>query len=81
MTVHDLQIEPTFLGELVTGTKTFEVREVRDRNFQLGDVLRFKHDGHAYLFDVVGLMAGGQYGIEPGYVVMSVIRSVEAHDE
>lgn len=38
--VHNLEIFQKFYTAVNDGRKTFEVREKRDRNFQIGDVLR-----------------------------------------
>lgn len=38
--VHNLEIFQKFYTAVNDGRKTFEVREKRDRNFQVGDVLR-----------------------------------------
>lgn len=36
---HELQIWPKFFEAVVSGDKTFEIREKRDRNFQVDDIL------------------------------------------
>lgn len=74
MMVHELKIRPMYLGDLVEGTKTFEVRERRDRNFQVGDTLRFRHDGYAYDFEVTYILDGPAYGLKAGHCIMSVVK-------
>lgn len=71
MTVHKLDIERHFLLALLDGSKTFEVRERRDRDFKVGDVLEFT-DGATYTFKVSYVLEGGSYGIEPGYVILGL---------
>ena len=80
MTIHDLTIEPQYLAELLAGTKTFEVRERRNRDFRLGDMLRFENAAGTYLFDVTYVFDGGKYGVADGWVVMSVQRTATRPD-
>lgn len=39
MKIHKLDIFEKYFQQIENGTKSFEVREKRDRNFQVGDVL------------------------------------------
>lgn len=41
-TTHDLKTWPEFFGAILDGRKTFEVRDTRDRDFAVGDVLRLR---------------------------------------
>lgn len=38
---HELKIFPQYYERLVDGTKTFEVRDNRERDFQVGDLVIF----------------------------------------
>lgn len=79
---HELKVWPAYFHPLSEGTKSFEVRR-DDRGFQRGDVLwlrewdvdRFPspgYTGNGCYARVVWILTGGQFGIEPGYVVMSL---------
>jgi hypothetical protein len=37
--VHDLKIYPIYFKEVVTGNKKFEIRDNKDRNFNVGDTI------------------------------------------
>lgn len=80
MAIHDLKVYPPHFDALKSGEKPFEVRR-DDRGFQKGDVLVLHH------FDPLGergvddpplvrlvsyVLRGGQFGIEPGFVVMGL---------
>jgi hypothetical protein len=43
---HDLKIEKAFYIAAVSGDKTFEIRNNRDRGFQKGDTITLKEIGH-----------------------------------
>ncbi len=75
--VHDLKIWPTFFDAVRDGIKPFEVRK-NDRHFRVGDVLQLQEwspstgefTGRTLQRVVVYILAGGQFGIEEGYVVL-----------
>lgn len=81
--LHELKTWPAYFGPISEGLKPFEVRR-DDRGFQKGDVLhlreydpsqlvpshRFTGNGHFAV--VTYVLTGGQFGIEPGYVVMGL---------
>ena len=77
---HKLNIDESYLTQLLSGKKTFEVR-LNDRGYNAGDTLEF-HDPSCinqgsncrkYLFDVLYVHSG--LGLQPNYVVMSVQQS------
>lgn len=76
---HTLKTWKRFFGRIRTGEKTVEVRE-NDRDFQTGDVLILqefdevigKHTGEEFHVVVTHILYGGQFGIQPGYVAMSI---------
>lgn len=77
--VHELKTLPEFWHRVRSGEKTAEVRK-DDRDFQKGDLLTLVlHDpGAAWVpnetmtFEITHVLRGGQWGIEPGYVVLSL---------
>lgn len=81
---HKLKTWPNYWDAVASGEKNFEVRK-DDRGFQKGDVLILqKYEiGYGYLTEaphaikelrrrVTWILTGGQFGIEPGYVVMGL---------
>ncbi|MBF9042970.1 DUF3850 domain-containing protein [Rhodobacterales bacterium HKCCE4037] len=88
---HELKVWPAYFHRLNSGDKTFEVRR-DDRGFQKGDVLwlreftpnerlhpRQQYTGNATFARIDYILTGGQFGIEPGYVVMA-LTFIEDHD-
>lgn len=88
---HDLKCWPAYFHQIETGEKPFEVRK-DDRGFQKGDVLFLRewdpkraeqtlggYTGNATQVVVTYVLRGGQFGIEPGYVVMG-IKVLEASE-
>lgn len=87
MTEHVLKCWPRYFDAAERGEKNFEVRR-DDRGFQKGDVLVLQRtlesmphrvdytlDGKVrkkLRFRIAYVLTGGQFGIEPGYVVMSL---------
>lgn len=76
---HTLKTWPVPFGEIWDGKKKFEVR-INDRNYQVGDeLILLEYDPVLQMYcggrieaTVVYVMQGGQFGIEPDYVVMSL---------
>lgn len=82
---HTLKAWPEFFDAVEAGAKTFEVRRA-DRDYQVGDVLllqRWEPDREAYTLSPDGhplmcarrvtyILRGGQWGIEPKFVVMGI---------
>ena len=87
MVEHKLKCWPQYFDAIKRGDKPFEVRR-DDRGFQKGDVLVLqKYDPVAgrYMRPLPGrpeewelrlkityILTGGQFGIEPGYVVLGL---------
>jgi len=76
---HELKIKPEYFAAVVTGEKTFEIRNNSDRNFQVGDTLVLKSfDGEfngnfvertiSYITD---------FEQKPGYVVLGMANKRE----
>jgi hypothetical protein len=80
---HELKTVPAYFDPVYRGVKTFEVRR-DDRGFQKGDVIWLRefnpnartpqqqYTGRSMLATISWILTGGQMGIEPGYVVMSI---------
>ena len=86
MTEHVLKTLPQYWDAVERGEKTFEVRR-DDRGFQRGDtvvLVRLNSIGletSARLRFTIGwILTGGQFGLEPGYVVFSLHPAPEAPD-
>jgi hypothetical protein len=80
---HELKALSAYFHPLSDGRKKFEVRR-DDRGFQTGDVLRVRefipnarspnlqYTGNEDFFRIEWILTGGQLGIEPGFVVLSL---------
>lgn len=75
---HNLKTLPEYWHAVKRGEKTFEVRK-DDRGFQVGDTLRlFCGVSQQYMereysdYRITYMLPGGQFGIEPGYVVLGL---------
>ena len=72
--IHDLKIEPNYLKNLRDGIKKCEIR-VNDRDYQKGDMLRFKKNSRAkaeeVLFTITHIHSG--LGMKENYVCLSVV--------
>lgn len=74
-----LKTWPEHFRDIRSGVKTFEVR-LDDRGFRVGDhLVLLEYDplttcysGETERRVVTHLLSGGQFGIAPGYVVMSL---------
>ncbi|MCF3107296.1 DUF3850 domain-containing protein [Niabella sp. CC-SYL272] len=84
--VHELKTHPKYFSALLAGSKTFEVRK-NDRDYKIGDELLLKeydpdddeivpepYTGRILHRRIDYILHGGQYGIEPGYCVMSISK-------
>lgn len=77
--IHDLKTWPDFFKKVVSGEKPFEIR-VNDREYEVGDTLvlrefdpaRAIYSGSQVVVLVTYLLVGGQFGIQPGYIVMGI---------
>lgn len=78
---HELKVSLAYWHPLANGEKPFEVRR-DDRGFQRGDTLLLRcwnptFNCHESAYEPVRkrisyILTGGQFGIEPGYVVMGL---------
>lgn len=76
--IHALKIEPYFFNKVLSGEKTFEIRE-NDRNFMEGDLLALneydpekqEHTGRSCLVYVDFAMTDPKY-VREGFAIMSI---------
>ena len=76
---HNLKIWPLYFKRILYGEKKFEVRK-NDRDFQVGDtIILNEYDPETKTYtdnnirvEITYILNGGQFGIEPGYCVMSL---------
>lgn len=80
MKTHLLKIDPELFGLVEDGLKTAEIRW-NDRDFQVGDLLEiYPYDREKQqrvgqrtcMRKVTHILHGGNWGIEKGYVVLSM---------
>lgn len=79
MTKHELKVWPQFFDDIFHRRKMFDVRK-NDRDYRVGDWAIFRNydpESKTYLGGICGreityILDGGQFGIEPGYVVLSL---------
>ena len=81
---HTIKIREQFADAIVSGNKTFEVRE-NDRGYQTGDYVRFlplnnignitNHEIGEKLYRITYVLSG--WGIEKGYVVFGIKEDTE----
>ena len=85
--IHELKTDPGPFDDICQGFKTFELRKA-DRPFRKFDVLHLrktilkgsemaaggplKYGGPECLVRVLGIMAGPVYGLEAGWVILSI---------
>lgn len=74
MITHELKIEPQYLENLKSGRKTFEIR-FNDRDYQLGDYLKFSDADGLYYYEISHIHSG--LGLKEGWVVLSLKTLVE----
>ena len=84
MTVHTLKCWPEFFESIVIGVKRFEIRKA-DRPYRVGDILALQewdnvtrqYTGNSINMDVDYIMSDIQFGIQEGYIVMSISKTGE----
>jgi len=75
----NLKTWPEYFRMILSGEKNFEVRN-NDHDFKVGDVLILQewdpateaYTGYEVEREVVYILNGGQFGIDPGYCIMSL---------
>lgn len=77
--IHEIKCWSEYFHEIISGNKTFELRK-NDRDFKVGDVLHLREynperkyfTDRSAMFEVKYILHGGQFGLEEGYVIMSI---------
>ena len=77
--IHALKIYPEYFQLLKCEIKTFEIR-LNDRNFQASQQILFKeydpktnsYTGELLMREISYVFYGGEFGVEPGYVIMQL---------
>lgn len=93
--IHELKTEAPYWDAAAEGLKTFEVRK-NDRFFQKGDIVALHRmcEGGGGFYDLTNagvkktlrfrigdILTGGMHGVEPGYVVFSLLPISGGGDE
>lgn len=78
--IHELKIWPEYFHAIADGRKTYELREIRDRNFQTGDILVFRewdddlktYTGRGGRKKITYMTRGPKFGIADGWCVLAL---------
>ena len=79
MIIHELKTWAPYFDAVTSGAKPFEVRR-DDRGFQRGDFVWLVETlrghgtptGREAQYEITYVLTGGQFGVEPGYVVLGL---------
>ena len=85
---HRVKLDVAYYDEVISGTKTFEVRK-NDRDYQVGVLIQFipsdhgitlpDHGGEKPIFIITYILSSADFvGITPDYVVFSIKELKEA---
>lgn len=76
--IHELKILPEYFEAVFMGRKTFEIRQ-NDRGFKVGDFVElYEYElskgftGRKLTRQITYIFEGGQYGLSPGFVCLSL---------
>lgn len=78
---HELKILPKYFSEVVSGSKTFEVRQ-NDRDFKVGDEIilneydrerGFYYTGYKVTVEITYILDNPEY-LKNGYVILGIKR-------
>ena len=82
MTTHQLKIKEDYARAHLSGVKSWELRE-NDRDFKIGDQIEFSALDErgfvvmTYKRTITYLFKGGQYGLAPDYVILTLTDGKE----
>lgn len=88
MQVHTLKCLAPYFDAIKRGEKTFEIRR-DDRGYQKGDFLKLHRQetpldhllGIEFIYvEVLYVLTGGQFGLEPGFVAMAIEQREQPDD-
>ena len=79
MKTHEIKTWSEYFDDIINGKKTFEVR-LNDRDYKVGDKLILRewnnvigeYTGREHDVKVIYILEGGNFGVQAGYVVMSI---------
>lgn len=72
MKIIDLDILPEYFSAIASGEKTFELREIRDRDFQINDILRLHCNDKSIDVEVTSILYGPILGLKNDWCIMSI---------
>lgn len=77
--IHELKIKPEYFAAVVSGDKTFEIRNNADRNFQVGDTLLLWEWDGGFTSQTVERSVSyiTDFEQKPGYVVLGLVNHRE----
>lgn len=77
--IHELKIKPEYFAAVVSGDKTFEIRNNADRNFQVGDTLLFWEWNGGFTGRTAERTVSyiTDFEQKPGYVVLGLANKCE----
>lgn len=81
--MHTKKLLPQYFKEVENGKKPFEIRK-NDCNYLVSDAIllqewspKTKYTGKVILKQITYVLHGGNYGLEKGYVILGLSRSVK----
>ena len=84
--IHRLKSWPDQFKDVIAGKKKHEYRE-NDRDFKIGDTIILKefdpelcqYTGNSFIVKICYITAGAQFGIPPGYCILSIVPEKRNH--
>ncbi len=90
MRLHELRLHIPHYEEIIDGEKTYDIRHTRDRDFQVGDLIRFEewrptpnlswgtvgYTGRSFLAVIVHITPPGKWGL-PNHLAVLGLATIE----